>query len=174
MRFSKNGRKPFTGFDLMRFERLSVGWILLIFMFCCTMAPSEEWIEADVLDGEVKSDDLRGRYSPTQETLIKYADKFDDARFDSVSSSYIEVKDDSILGYCLPRVLFDGGYEIASGKSKLIIAGDENLKFRMVDPPCGLYPKLKFRMVDGRKALLVDLGLDPDASDYYEYYREDM
>ena len=97
---------------------------------------------------------------------------FNSKQIDSLKESFICIssKDSIILGKNLPlNIEYHGDYKISSGKRKIYILRNNHEKYRFLPRPDDKWPNLHFRIRNGKKGILVNLSLDPDGWDYYEY-----
>ena len=150
---------------------------LLLFLFVivftsCTLIPSKEWFKSDTLDTNLKMSDISGKYIPSEDAIEKLEKIFNSKQIDSLKESFICIssKDSIILGKNLPlNIEYHGDYKISSGKRKIYILRNNHEKYRFLPRPDDKWPNLHFRIRNGKKGILVNLSLDPDGWDYYEY-----
>lgn len=149
--------------------------LLLILQFClfgCTLLPSDELIESDKLKSNLSLKDMNGTFLITQSALNKLEDHYNFQQIDSMKFSTIEInsKDSTIKIQNAPlNKTIDGEFVISSGVGKLYVTGWNHEKFRFIERPDSQYPNMKFRQKNGKKSILINLDLDPDSFDYYEY-----
>lgn len=149
-----------------------VCFFVFIIISSCTLIPSKEWFKSDTLDSNLKFEELDGRYSPTKEAIEKLKNHFNKEQLDSLQKSYILIstKDSIIVGKNLPLNLdYHGQYKVSSGKRKIYVFRNDHEKYRFIPRPDDKQPKMHFRIRNGEKSILINLNLDPDGWDYYEY-----
>jgi hypothetical protein len=152
-------------------NKLSV-FLITFLIFSCTLIPSNEYMKSDTLESNLKVADIIGRYLPSEEAIEKLKKIFTSKQIDSLKKSfiYISSKDSIIIGKNIPLNLsFEGNYKISSGKRKIYILRNNHEKFRFIPRPDDKYPEMHFRKKNDQKCILVNLSLDPDGWDYYEY-----
>ena len=147
-------------------------FFLAIALTSCTLIPSKEWFKSDTLDTNIKVSDISGKYIPSKDAIKKLEKIFNSKQIDSLKKSfiYISSKDSIILGDNLPLNLdYHGDYKISSGKGKIYVLNNNHEKYRFLPRPDGKWPDMHFRIRNGKKGILVNLSLDADGWDYYEY-----
>jgi hypothetical protein len=148
-------------------------YITILSLTSCSLIPSDEYIDSDTLDINITEKMLVGTYKPTIKTIEQLKRHYSSTDIKKINQSIIRIyaNGDSIQTINMPVNSMDTAYFLSTSIDKLD-KNTQNEKFLDVRRRNNFFPDIKFRKKEKELSLLVNLGIDPDNLDYYEYKKK--